>query len=136
MSSRTDSIACLIVVVALLRPSYIYIYSTTRRINSGTLTSLYNVGGSPVQTGGAAPGSKHPDWCVSDWVLPEEFYPQGQGGLRKRQGVPLMMYFPNLCVENAWNKLNKYTWSDTAAVSGFVLPIANQSERFWSDMFE
>jgi hypothetical protein len=22
----------------------------------------------PVQTGGASPGSKHPDWCVSDWV--------------------------------------------------------------------
>ena len=33
----------------------------------------------PVQTGGAAPGSKHPDWCVSDWVLPEEFYPNGTG---------------------------------------------------------
>jgi hypothetical protein len=69
-------------------------------------------------------------------VLPEEFYPNGQGGLRKRQGVPLMMYFPNLCVDNAWNALNKYTWSDTAAVSGFVLPIANQSERFWTDMFD
>lgn len=90
----------------------------------------------PVQTGGAAPGSKHPDWCVSDWVLPEEYYPNGQGGLRKRQGVPLMMYFPNLCVDNAWNKGGKYTWSDTAAESGFVLPIANQSERFWNDMFD
>ena len=37
--------------------------------------------------GGAAPGSKHPDWCVSDWVLPEEFYPDGTGGLRKRMGT-------------------------------------------------
>ena len=90
----------------------------------------------PVQTGGAAPGSKHPDWCVSDWVLPEEFYPNGTGGVRRRMGTPLMLYFPNLCVENAWNKGGKYTWSDTAAESGFVLPIANQSERFWNDMYD
>ena len=127
-----DSIAFLIVVMSLRCCGH---RSTIRCITLGVCANEHNVG-SPVQTGGAAPGSKHPDWCVSDWVLPEEFYPQGQGGLRKRQGVPLMMYFPNLCVDNAWNKLNKYTWSDTAAVSGFVLPIANQSERFWTDMFE
>ena len=33
-------------------------------------------------------------------------------------GTPMMLYFPNLCVENAWNKGGKYTWSDTAAESG------------------
>ena len=89
-----------------------------------------------MQTGGKAPASQHPDWCVSDWVLPEQFYPGGTGGLRKRLGTPMMMYFPALCVDNAWNKGNKYTWSDTADVSGFVVPICNQSARFWSDMFD
>jgi hypothetical protein len=75
----------------------------------------------PVQTGGAAPGSQHPDWCVSDWVLPEEFYPNGQGGLRKRQGVPLMMYFPNLCVDNAWNKVRKMpSWPRSWANSSLL----------------
>jgi hypothetical protein len=41
-----------------------------------------------------------------------------------------------LCVENAWNAAGKYTWSDTADVSGFVIPIAAQSEEFWGDMFD
>jgi hypothetical protein len=51
-------------------------------------------------------------------------------------GVPLMMYFPALCVENAWNKAGKYNWSDTAEESGFVVPISAQSEEFWGDMFD
>jgi hypothetical protein len=40
---------------------------------------------------------QHPMWCVSDWVLPEPFYPNGTGGVRARMGVPLMLYFPAPC---------------------------------------
>ena len=90
----------------------------------------------PVQVKGPSPASSHPFWCVSDWVLPEEFYPGGTGGLRQRQGVPLMMYFPAPCVDNIWNAGGKYNWTDTAEESGFVLPVAEQSARFWGDMFD
>jgi hypothetical protein len=45
-----------------------------------------------ISPGGAKPGSNHPFWCVSDWVLPEKFYPSGTGGVRSAMGVPLMMY--------------------------------------------
>ena len=81
----------------------------------------------------------HPFWCVSDWALPEAFYPSGTGGLRRRQGVPLMLYFPALCVENVFNvaaAAGRYTWSRNTAPHGFLIPIANQSERFWGDMFD
>ncbi len=88
----------------------------------------------PVQTGGPKPASQHPFWCVSDWILPEEFYPNGTGGVRSRMGTPLMLYFPVLCVENAWNAAGKYTWSP--GTPGFSIPVANQSEMFWSDMFD
>ena len=79
--------------------------------------------------------SSHPFWCVSDWVLPEPFYPNGTGGVRKSMGVPLILYFPALCTKNAWNAGGKYTWTDTNR-SGFVLPIAEQSAEFWGDMFD
>ena len=90
----------------------------------------------PVQVAGKSPASSHPFWCVSDWVLPEQFYPNGTGGLRQRQGVPLMLYFPALCVENVFNAAGKYTWSNTADTGGFVVPVSNQSEEFWGDMFD
>ena len=79
--------------------------------------------------------SNHPFWCVSDWVLPEQYYPNGTGGVRDTMGVPLILYFPALCVDNAWNASGKYTWSDTKA-KGFVVPIAEQSAMFWGDMFD
>lgn len=79
---------------------------------------------------------QHPFWCVSDWVLPREFYPNGTGGVRQSMGVPLMMYFPAACVENVWNAGGKYTWSDTAAEGNFVIPVAEQSEMFWGDVFD
>ena len=79
--------------------------------------------------------SNHPFWCVSDWVLPEQYYPNGTGGVRDTMGVPLILYFPALCVDNAWNASGKYTWSDTKS-KGFVVPIAEQSAMFWGDMFD
>jgi hypothetical protein len=51
-------------------------------------------------------------------VVEQKVFFSPAGGLRKRMGTPMMLYFPNLCVENAWNKGGKYTWSDTAAESG------------------
>ena len=89
-----------------------------------------------MQVAGKSPASSHPFWCVSVWVLPEQFYPNGTGGLRQRQGVPLMLYFPALCVENVFNAAGKYTWSNTADTGGFVVPVSNQSEEFWGDMFD
>ncbi len=90
----------------------------------------------PVQTKGPKPASDHPFWCVSDWALPEVFYPGKQGGLRTRQGLPQMMYFPALCVENVFNAAGKYNWTQTATTGGFVLPVAKDSKRFWGDMFD
>jgi len=43
---------------------------------------------------------------------------------------------PALCVENVFNAAKKYTWTDTAASSGFVIPVAEQSADFWGDMFD
>lgn len=78
----------------------------------------------------------HPFWCVSDWVLPEEFYPSGTGGVRKRMGVPLMLYGPALCLDNVWNQGGKYTWASGTRSQNFLLPVAEQSEMFWGDMFD
>lgn len=51
-------------------------------------------------------------------------------------GVPLMLYFPAPCVENRWNAGGKYKWADTAAESGFVIPVPEQSAEFWGDIFD
>lgn len=76
----------------------------------------------------------HPMWCVSDWVLPEQYYPNGTGGVRKRMGTPLMQYFPAPCTENIWNAGGKYRWA--AGTKDFVVPTAADSALFWGDVFD
>ena len=88
----------------------------------------------PIQVKGQVP--LHRFWCASDWILPERWYPGNTGGVRKRTGLPLMLYLPALCPANAWNALGRYNWTDTAEEGGFVLPVAEQSEMFWGDMFD
>ena len=72
-------------------------------------------------------------WCATDWVLPEEFYPNGTGGLRQRLGMPLMLYLPSVCVAGGiW--AGKYNWSDTAA-QGWLLPVVPEAKQFFVDLF-
>eukprot|EP00040_Diaphanoeca_grandis_P008597 m.45775 g.45775 ORF g.45775 m.45775 type:complete len:1168 (-) comp20058_c0_seq1:7-3510(-) len=78
----------------------------------------------------------HPMWCVSDWVLPEKFYPNGTGGVRSQMQVPLMLYFPAPCLLNIWNAGGKYRWSEGTESSNFLVPTAVDSEIFWSDVFD
>eukprot|EP00035_Acanthoeca_spectabilis_P033311 m.22938 g.22938 ORF g.22938 m.22938 type:complete len:1111 (+) comp5887_c0_seq1:65-3397(+) len=79
--------------------------------------------------------ASHPNWCGLDWQLPPSFYPNGTAGVRARTGVPLMLYFPALCIgESRWSNRN-YTWTDTAH-QGWLLPIAPDAERFFGDLFD
>ncbi len=92
-------------------------------------------------------------------VLPEEFYVNGTGGVRKRTGLPLMLYFPAPCVsavnvraitalirepflppwhgqlDNVWNEGGRYRWAEGTQGSNFLVPIADDSYKFWSDVF-
>lgn len=78
----------------------------------------------------------HPMWCVSDWVLPEQFYPNGTGGVRQRMGTPLMQYFPAPCLENVWNEGGKYRWATGTESENFLVPTADDSALFWGDVFD
>eukprot|EP00038_Savillea_parva_P030019 m.74990 g.74990 ORF g.74990 m.74990 type:complete len:1118 (+) comp8955_c0_seq1:34-3387(+) len=79
--------------------------------------------------------STHPMWCGLDWQLPPEFYPEGTAGVRARVGVPLMLYFPALCVgESRWSNKG-YTWTETAHL-GWLLPQAPDAKAFFDDLFD
>jgi len=79
--------------------------------------------------------SKNPFWCGLDWQLPPAFYPRGTAGLRERMAVPLMLYFPAVCVGTSVFSGKGYTWTDTAD-KGWLLPVASDSERFFSELFD
>lgn len=81
-------------------------------------------------------------WCASDWILPDAFYENGTGGVRSAAGVPLMLYFPAACPTSLWSSRNatlwpaNYSWADPSASAGFLIPSADDSARFWSDLFD
>ena len=47
-------------------------------------------------------------WCASDWVLPEMYYPNGTGGVRRGAQMPLMLYLPAACPTSIWSAPGKW----------------------------
>lgn len=78
----------------------------------------------------------HQFYCGNDWVLPEEFYPNGMAGLRERLSTPVMMYMPAVCASNRSTKWDSmFNWSDTAS-QGWKLPVADEMESFFDMLFD
>lgn len=85
--------------------------------------------------------ASNPDWCVSDWIPPEDFFPNGTGSVRASTGLPLLLYFPAICPQSIWTTpgywpVANYTWADSSAPGGVLVPSPADSARFWGDIFD